>query len=119
VGPNQSVTATDRRYDSGMSVYETAWLGRSADNAQVGGGSGGAFRRRLDLEVALTGEFGMPDYLPVLKILVDGRELLRGPFGPEQDTYYGPPPSALLDDDVPLLPDQLPRRIALLYLRLR
>jgi hypothetical protein len=69
--------------------------------------------QRLDLEVGLTGELGMPDYLPVLKIFVDGREMLGGPFGPAQDKYYGSPPTALLDDDMPLLPDQQPRRVVL------
>jgi hypothetical protein len=70
-------------------------------------------RHRLDLRVGITDEYGLPDYLPVVKILIDGQDLLAGPHGPARDDYYGSPPAALLEDDLPLLPAESPRRVVL------
>ncbi len=85
------------------------------NNAPVARGRGGteAGPLHLGLEVGLTGEFGMPDYLPVLKILVEGHEVLAGPNGPARDRYSGSPPSALLDEALLLLPGTSPRRVVL------
>jgi hypothetical protein len=88
-------------------------IGGCADNAAVSGGRGRPTRRQLDLQVEIIDEFGMPDYLPVVKILIDGRELLAGPHGSARDRYYASPPAALLEDDVPLRPGPFPQRVVL------
>lgn len=70
-------------------------------------------RHGLDLRVGLIDEVGLPDYRPVVRILIDGRELLAGPRGDSEDRYYGSPPAALVDGDVPLLQGQWARRLVL------
>ena len=48
-------------------------------------------RHRLDLQLGIADEAGLPDYRPVVRILIDGHDLLAGPHGDSRDRYYPSP----------------------------
>jgi hypothetical protein len=76
-----------------------------ADNASMTRTSGSLLELRLGIP-----DLAVPDAYPVVQMLVDGRELLAG-VGPRG--FIGSPPTAILAEDLPLLPADSPRRVVL------
>jgi hypothetical protein len=82
------------------------------DNATVASSDGQAAQlvRWLELRVGFVHDWQNADFLRV-KILIDGEDPLTeaGPRAP----YWGPSPSALLEEASPLMPADPPRRVSL------
>ena len=61
----------------------------------------GARRHRLELRVGVPEADGLPDYSPVLRMLIDGQELLASAHPEPDGLYVGQRPAALLDGIAP------------------